>query len=106
MLIVNDTHLSLAGVASLKEPCAYCTRPLAAYPLIMCDDTQQMVYHVTCALELATDLLVDLATFFHPPAPYPPFYVLTPPDIASLMPSGERAPAKGVIHAIDQPSSD
>jgi hypothetical protein len=37
-----------------------------------------MVSHVTCALELATDLLVDLATFFHPPAPYPPFYVLTP----------------------------
>jgi hypothetical protein len=34
------------------------------------------------------------------------FSVLTPPDIASLMPSGERAPAKGVIHAIDQPSSD
>jgi hypothetical protein len=68
----------LPGVASLKEPCAYCTRPLATYPLIMCDDTPQMVYHVTCALELATDLLVDLATFFHPPAPYPPFSVLTP----------------------------
>jgi hypothetical protein len=71
MLIVNDNHLCLAGVASLEEPCTYCSRPLAAYPLIMGDDRSQTVYHDTCALELVTDLLVDLATFFSPPAPYP-----------------------------------
>ncbi len=64
MLIVNADHLCLAGVASLEEPCTYCSRPLAAYPLIMSDDRSQTVYHVTCALELVTDLLVDLATFF------------------------------------------
>ena len=78
MLIVNDNHRSLAGVASLEERCCYCERPLAAYPLIMSDDTKQAVYHVTCALELATDLMVDLYTFFSPPPPHqPPLYVLT-----------------------------
>jgi hypothetical protein len=83
MLIVNDAHLALAGVASLEERCHYCSRPLAAYPLIMGNERSQAVYHVTCALELATDLLVDLATFFHPPAPYPPLFVLTAPEAAS-----------------------
>jgi hypothetical protein len=37
MLIVNADHLCLAGVASLEEPCTYCSRPLAAYPLIRSD---------------------------------------------------------------------
>jgi hypothetical protein len=83
MLIVNADHLCLAGVASLEEHCHYCSRPLAAYPLIMSDDTKQAVYHITCALELATDLLVDLATFFNPPAPYPPLFVLTAPETVS-----------------------
>jgi hypothetical protein len=91
MLIVNANHLSLAGVASLEEPCCYCSRPLAAYPLIMSDDTNQAVYHVTCALELATDLLVDLATFFNPPAPYPQLFVLTAPGaVPRSMPHNER----------------
>lgn len=82
MLIVNDTHLCLAGVASLEERCTCCSKPLATYPLIMSDDRSQTVYHVTCALELATDLMVDLATFFNPPAPYRHLYVLTPPNTA------------------------
>jgi hypothetical protein len=80
VLIVNDDQLRLARVVSLEARCCYCSRPLAAYPLIMGDDTKQTVYHVTCALELATDLLVDLATFFHPPASYPPLFVLTPSE--------------------------
>ncbi len=84
MLIVNDAHLHLAGVASLEERCCYCSRPLAAYPLILSDDAGQTVYHVTCALELASDLLADIFTFFHPPTPYPPLFVLTPPDEAGL----------------------
>jgi len=71
MLIVNDAHLCLAGRSSLEERCHYCKKPLAAYPLVMSNDAKQTVYHVTCALELATDLLVDLATFFHPPPLYP-----------------------------------
>lgn len=93
MLIVNDAHLALAGVASLEEQCTYCTKPLAAYPLVLSDDTSQTVYHVACALELATDLLVDLATFFHPPAPYDPLYVLI-------------AQAEGVTHVHNKFSSD
>jgi hypothetical protein len=107
MLIVNDAHLCLAGRSSLEERCHYCKKPLAAYPLVMSDDAKQTVYHVTCALELATDLLVDLATFFHPPTPYQPLYVLTPPDAASaMMACGEQVPTEGDIHAVSKPSSD
>jgi hypothetical protein len=85
MLIVNDDHLHLAGIVSLEERCTYCSKTLAAYPLIMSDDAKQTVYHVTCALELATDLMVDLYTFFRPPAPYPQLFVLTAPEEVSLM---------------------
>ena len=107
MLIVNDAHLCLAGRSSLEERCHYCKKPLAAYPLVMSDDAKQTVYHVTCTLELATDLLVDLATFFHPPTPYQPLYVLTPPDAASaMMACGEQVPTEGDIHAGSLPSSD
>jgi hypothetical protein len=83
MLIVNDTHHLLAGVASLNEPCPYCSQPLRAYPLIMSDDAAQTVYHAACAVELATDILVDLFTFLSPPPPYERFFVLTPPDAVS-----------------------
>jgi len=101
MLIVNDTHRRLAGVASLEERCLYCSRPLAAYPLLMSDDTSQTVYHVTCALELVTDLIVDLYTFFSPPAPYSQLFVLTVPEAASaMMPRSERVPTEGVSHAM------
>src|SRR6266446_4419464 len=107
MLIVNADHLYLAGVASLEERCTYCSRPLAAYPLIMSDDTKQAVYHVTCALELATDLLVDLSTFFSPPAPYPQLFVLTAPEAVSRrMPHSERVQTEGVAHAVNEYSSD
>jgi hypothetical protein len=57
MLIVNDEQLCLAGIVSLSELCTYCSKMLAAYPLIMSDDVDQTVYHVTCALELASGLL-------------------------------------------------
>jgi hypothetical protein len=107
MLIVNDNHLCLAGVASLEEPCTYCSRPLAAYPLIMDDDRSQTVYHDTCALELVTDLLVDLATFFSPPAPYPQLFVLTAPEAVSRRrPHSERVQTEGVTHAVNQPLPD
>lgn len=84
MLIVNDDQLRLTGVAGLEERCIYCSRPLAAYPLILSDNAGQTVYHVTCALELASDLLADIFTFFCPPAPSPPLFVLTPPDESGL----------------------
>jgi len=77
MLIVNSDHLSRAGVGSLDEYCPYCGSSLGSYPLIMSDDPAQTVYHVGCALELATDILVDVFTFFHPPAPCLPLFTLT-----------------------------
>jgi hypothetical protein len=83
MLIVNDTHRLLAGVASLNDPCPYCCQPLLAYPLIMSDDAAQTVYHAACAVELATDILVDLYTFLSPPPPYERFFVLTTSDAAA-----------------------
>ena len=64
MLIVNDDHLRLAGIASLEEHCVYCSKRLATYPLIMSDAAKQVVYHISCALELATDIMVDVDTFF------------------------------------------
>ena len=46
---------------------------------------------------LATDLLVDLATFFHPPTLYQPLRVLTPPDAASaMMACGEQVQRKEI----------
>lgn len=83
MLIVNNNQLRLAGIVSLEEQCNYCSKTLAAYPLVMSDDAKQTVYHVTCALELATDLMVDLYTFFSPPVPFQQLYVLTTPEAAS-----------------------
>lgn len=58
------------------ELCLYCSKPLRAYPLIMSDDVKPSVYHASCALQLATEILVDLYTFFCPPAPYDRLFVL------------------------------
>lgn len=77
MLIVNDDHRRLAGVSSLADQCIYCKKALAFYPLVLMDEAEQTVYHVTCALELATEIMVDLYTFFSPPAPYHRLFVLT-----------------------------
>jgi hypothetical protein len=76
MLIVNDDHLRRAGVKSLGERCHYCSSVLAEYPLIMSDD-EETVYHATCALQLAMDILTDLYTFFDPPPPYDRLFMLT-----------------------------
>ena len=83
MLIVNDDHLHLAGVLSLEERCKYCSKGFAEYPLIQSDDADQTVYHATCAIELATEIMVDLFTFFHPPAPYTRLFVLSVPEAPS-----------------------
>jgi hypothetical protein len=82
MLIVNDEHLRLAGVLSLDERCKYCSKALAEYPLIQSDDADQTVYHATCAVELASEIMVDLSTFLSPPPPYQRLYVLTAPEAA------------------------
>ena len=79
MLSVNVDHRKLAGVCSLDELCPYCGFAFANYPLVMSDDVAQTVYHVACALELTTDLLVDLYTFFCPSSLYTRLFTLTPP---------------------------
>jgi hypothetical protein len=76
MLIVTDEHRLRAGVWSLNECCPYCGKAFAEYPLIMSDDASQTVYHAACALQLATEVLVDVFTFLCPPAPYHRLFVL------------------------------
>ncbi|HCG00174.1 MAG TPA: hypothetical protein DEV93_06470 [Chloroflexi bacterium] len=83
MLIVNNDHRRLAGVLSLDERCKYCSKAFAEYPLILIDDADQTVYHAACAVELATEIMVDLYTFFSPPAPYKRLFVLSAPEAAS-----------------------
>src|SRR5438067_8482662 len=77
MLILNDEHRRRAGIASLSKRCPYCSKALAAYPLILSDDAGLAVYHAACSAALATEILVDLYTFFRPPAPYHQLFVLT-----------------------------
>jgi hypothetical protein len=44
----------------------------------MNDDAGLAVFHAACAAALATDLIVDLYTFFRPPKPYDQLFVLDP----------------------------
>jgi hypothetical protein len=91
MLIVNDEHRMRAGVCSLDESCPYCGLAFAEYPLIMSDEAEQTIYHVACALELATEILVDLFTFFRPPAPSTRLFTLTQPSPAPNPEGGSDA---------------
>jgi hypothetical protein len=67
-------------LTGLSKRCQYCSKALRAYPLILSDDARLAVYHAACADALATEILVDLYTFFSPPAPYERLFVLTAPD--------------------------
>ena len=82
MLIVNDEQRLRAGIRSLSKRCQYCSKAEASYPLILSDDGRLAVYHAACAAALATEILVDLYTFFSPPAPYSQLFVLTAPEEA------------------------
>lgn len=77
MLILNDEHRQRTGICSMNEVCTYCSKAFAEYPLIMSDDAEQTVYHAACAVQLATEIMVDLFTFFRPPAPYDRLFSLT-----------------------------
>ena len=88
MLIVNDEQRLRAGIRSLSKRCSYCSKALAAYPLILSDDGRLAVYHAACAAALATEILVDLYTFFRPPAPYQQLFVLT---TSSAVPSQQTS---------------
>jgi len=79
MLIIDDNQSLHAGVASMDERCTYCSQALNEYPLIMSDEARPSVYHAACAIQLATDIMVDVYTFLSPPAPYGRLYVLTAP---------------------------
>lgn len=92
MLIINDDHLRRADVCSLDELCPSCHKPLREYPLLLSDEAEPSVYHVACALQLATEILVDLFTFFCPPAPFERLFVLTcEPSEPSPQPGGSDA---------------
>ena len=67
MLTVSGTQHIRAGIADLNQRCASCKKALHAYPLIMGDAAAHSVYHAGCAVELATDILVDVSDFFYPP---------------------------------------
>ena len=54
MLIVNDEQRLRAGIASLSKQCYYCTKALAAYPLIMSDEARLQVYHAACTAALVS----------------------------------------------------
>ena len=62
--------------------------------LIMSDEAKPTVYHAACALQLATEILVNLFTFFRPPAPHARLFTLTRPRGASLR--------EGDPHAINE----
>ncbi len=78
MLIVNDEQRFQAHIGGPGKRCKYCNKVLTAYPLILSDETAQAVYHAACAVQLATEILVALSTFFSPPAPYDRLFVLCP----------------------------
>jgi hypothetical protein len=96
MLIVNDEHRLRAGIKSLSKRCSYCSKPLKEYPLIMNDDAGFAVFHAACAAALATDIIVDLYTFFRPPAPYHQLYVLMTSEAASA----RGVQTEGDTHAV------
>jgi len=77
MLIINDEQRLRAGIGSLSKRCPCCCKAEASYPLILSDEAGLAVYHAACAAQLATEILVDLYTFFRPPAPYHQLFVLT-----------------------------
>ncbi len=78
MLIFTDEHLRAAGIKSLSKRCSYCSKAKASYPLVLSDDAGLAVFHAACAATLATEIIVDLYTFFRPPAPYQHLFVLDP----------------------------
>ena len=80
MLIVNDEQRRRSGIRSLSKRCQYCSKAEASSPLILSDDGRLAVYHAACAAALATEILVDLYTFFSPPAPYHQLFVLSTPE--------------------------
>jgi exodeoxyribonuclease V alpha subunit len=68
------------AIEMVSKRCSYCSKALASNPLILSDEAKLAVYHAECAAALATEILIDLYTFFSPPAPYERLFVLTAPD--------------------------
>ena len=74
--------------------------------------TLAVVIATACAVQLATEIMVDLYTFFSPPAPYHQLYVLraleaAPTHETSLEGAGkvcasQNSPDKGVTHAVNR----
>ena len=77
MLIVNDEQRLRAGIGSLSKRCQYCSKALAAYPLILSDEARLAVYHAAVlprsrrrSRSISTPSSVS-------PAPYQQLFVLT-----------------------------
>ncbi len=79
MLIVNDEQRIEAGLLSMDERCRCCGKAFATYPLILSDDTERIFYHAACAVEVATEIMVDIYTFFSPPVSQGRLFVLCGP---------------------------
>jgi hypothetical protein len=65
------------GLRASRNAARSAEDPFQRIRLPMNDDAGFYVFHAACAAALATDLIVDMPTFFHPPAPYHQFFVLT-----------------------------
>ena len=103
MLIFTDEQRERAGIKSLSKRCPCCAQPLAAYPLSLSDDAGLQVYHAACAAQLATEILVDLYSFFRPGSPYQQLFVLDP---IRAMQEQARCEIQECHHAVSQSERD
>jgi hypothetical protein len=62
---------------------------------MLSDDAGFSVYHAACAAGLATEILVDLYTFFSPPTPDHQLFVLDPRSGAAACPRMETDAVNG-----------
>ncbi len=72
MLIVNDEQRLRAGIRSMGKRCQYCSKAVAAYPLILSDDAKLAVYHAPCAVQLADSDHGGSLHLLQPACPLPP----------------------------------
>src|SRR5260370_2132995 len=70
MLIVNDEQRLRAGIGSLSKRGQYCSKALAAYPLILSDDSRSAFSHPELAAHLPTDIFLNLSSLLSPPSPH------------------------------------
>ena len=95
MLIVNDEQRLGAGIASLSKRCSYCTKALAAYPLIVSDNARLQVT-MLLAPRAGNRILVDLYTFLPTTSALPALVRAQPALCCSQVRGGARVQSAGV----------